>query len=68
MTPLKRARLLSSKRQIDIFNEIGIWPARLSMLENGLMKPHEHELQLLARVYKIRPDQLLDDHQEETKS
>ena len=68
MTPLKRARLFSSKRQIDIFNEIGIWPARLSMLENGLMKPNEHELQLLARVYKTRPEQLLDDHQEETKN
>ena len=51
MRALKMARLLSGKRQIDVFNEVGIWPGRLSMLENGLIKPRPKELELLARAY-----------------
>lgn len=68
MTPLKRARLLSGKRQIDVYNEIDIWPARLSMLENGLLKPRQKELHLLAKAYNTTPDQLYGcgKHQEGT--
>lgn len=58
MTPLKRARILSGKRQIDVYNEIGMWPARLSMLENNLLKPREEELHSLAKIYGTTPDQL----------
>ena len=58
MTKLKQARLLSEKRLIDVFNEIGIWPGRLSMIENNLLNPSEKELCLLAEIYKVSPDYL----------
>jgi len=58
MTPLKIARLLSEKRQIDVHNEVGIWPARLSMIENGLLRPRKDEIESLAKVYKTTPDEL----------
>jgi transcriptional regulator with XRE-family HTH domain len=58
MTPLKKSRLLSGKRQIDVFNETRIWPGRLSMLENGLLRPRQEEIELLAKVYRTSPEQL----------
>lgn len=58
MTSLKKARILSGKRQIDIFNEIGIWPARLSMIENGLIRPRKQEIRKLSKLYGISPEQL----------
>ncbi len=58
MTSLKKVRILSGKRQIDIFNEIGIWPARLSMIENGLIRPRKQEISKLSKLYGISPEQL----------
>ena len=60
MKPLKLKRILSGKRQIDVFNETNIWPGRLSMIENGLIQPRNDEIQLLAKAYKTTPEQLLN--------
>ena len=58
MTPLKKARILAGKRQIDVYNEVGIWPARLSQLENGLVAPRRHEIEALSSVYGTSPEQI----------
>lgn len=58
MNPLKRARILSEKRQIDVYNETGIWMARLSMMENGLMRPRLKDLHLLSKYYGVSKDEL----------
>jgi transcriptional regulator with XRE-family HTH domain len=59
MTPLKRARVLKGKRQIDVYNETGIWPCRLSMIENGLIKAKQEEMQKLSEVYGTALDELV---------
>ncbi len=60
MKPLKLKRILSGKRQIDVFNETNIWPGRLSMIENDLIKPRKEELGLLAKAYGTTPEELLN--------
>jgi hypothetical protein len=58
LSPLKKARLLSGKRLIDVFIEIGIQQGRLSMLENGLLKPRQNEIDSLANLYETSPEQI----------
>jgi len=58
MRQLKKVRILNGKRQIDVFNEIGIWPARLSMIENGLIRPRKLEIHKLSKLYGTSPEQL----------
>ena len=58
LSPLKKARILSGKRLIDVFNKTGIQPGRLSMLENGLLKPRQKEIETLANLYGEDTDDL----------
>ena len=60
MNQFKRARLLSGKRQIDVFNQTGIWPARLSMIENSLVWPKGDEIRQLEALFNLNPDDQLD--------
>jgi transcriptional regulator with XRE-family HTH domain len=55
MNALKRARLLSGKRQFDVFRLVGIWPGRLSLIENGLISPRPEEVEALCQLYGIGP-------------
>jgi transcriptional regulator with XRE-family HTH domain len=43
MNRLREARFKKRKSQIQLFKETGIWPSRISYIENGYMRPHEEE-------------------------
>lgn len=53
MTPFKKARLLSGKRQYDVYRSVKIWPGRLSLIENGLVAPRAEEVEALCHLYGI---------------
>lgn len=55
---LKTMRLLAGLRQIDVHRRVGIWPSRLSMIENGLLRPRDDEIKRLAKVYQTTPEKL----------
>jgi transcriptional regulator with XRE-family HTH domain len=61
MTPLKKARLLSGKRQYDVYREVYIWPGRLSLIENGLVSPRPEEVKALCSLYGIDPKSIYQD-------
>jgi len=43
MNRVKEARFKKGKTQMQLFKETGMWPSRISYIENGYMRPREEE-------------------------
>lgn len=43
MNKIKRARFEKSITQIEIYKRVGIWPSRLSLIENNHVEAREEE-------------------------
>ena len=50
MNQLKLARFKTKKSQIQLFKETGIWPSRISYIENDHMKATKTEKKKLAKA------------------
>jgi len=53
MNRLKEERFKKSKTQIQLFKETGIWPSKISYIENGYWNPSEKEKKKLARALGV---------------
>lgn len=56
---LRAARTRRGKRQIDIAAELGCTQATVADWETGRALPRTAEIRKVARVYGVRPTQLL---------
>jgi transcriptional regulator with XRE-family HTH domain len=51
--PLKKARVLQGITQFKLSLQTSINSTRLSLLENGFIKPRQEEKEILAKVLKV---------------
>jgi len=58
MNRVKEARFKKGKTQIQLFKETGMWPSRISYIENGYMKPSKKEKKKLANALSVEVDWL----------
>lgn len=58
MNRLKQSRFEKGKTQIQLFKETGIWPSRISYIENAYMEPKRGERELLADALDVKVDWL----------
>ena len=63
---LKRARFEKGLSQIQLFGLSGIWPSKISLLENGFLLPSPEEKRSLARALGVQVEWLFpsDDSKE----
>jgi transcriptional regulator with XRE-family HTH domain len=59
LTPLKRLRFERGLLQIDFANSVGIERSRMSLLENGHVRPRADELRRIAGALGVSIDALL---------
>ena len=50
MNNIKKARFEKSITQIVLYKRTGIWPSRLSLIENGHIEASDEEKEKLARA------------------
>ena len=58
MNRIKEARFKKRKSQIQLFKETGIWPSKISYIENGYWNPSEAEKTKLANCLDVEKDWL----------
>jgi len=58
MNRLKEARFKKRKSQIQLFKETGIWPSKISYIENGYWNPSEEEKEKLAKALGVKKEWL----------
>jgi transcriptional regulator with XRE-family HTH domain len=58
MNRLKEARFKRNKSQLELYQEIGIWPSKISYIENGYWNPSEEEKEKLAKALGVKKDWL----------
>ena len=58
MNRVKEARFKKGKTQIQLFKETGMWPSRISYIENGYMKPSKKEKKKLTNALHVKVDWL----------
>jgi len=58
MNRLREARFKRRITQLLLFKKIGIWPSRISAIENGLMEPRQDEKRKLAKALGVLEDWL----------
>ena len=50
MNNIKKARFEKNITQIELYKRTGIWPSRLSLIENGHIEASDEEKEKLARA------------------
>ncbi len=50
MNNIKKARFEKNITQIELYKRTGIWPSRLSLIENGHIEASDGEKEKLARA------------------
>ena len=58
MNRLKEARFKRNKSQLELYQEIGIWPCIISWIENGRWNPSDEEEAKLAKALTVERDWL----------
>ena len=58
MNRLKEIRFKKCKTQIQLFKDTGIWPSRVSYIENGYMEAKEAEKIKLSKALGVKKDWL----------
>jgi transcriptional regulator with XRE-family HTH domain len=64
-TSLRSCRVLLGLSLRQVYQEVFIYPSRLSRLERGLVHPHEREKRALSKFYDVPVEALFPG--EETK-
>ena len=67
MNRLKEARFKTGKTQIQLFRDTGIWPSRISYIENGYMNPTEEEKSKLANALGIEVAKVVPEEKSKQK-
>lgn len=63
MNKLKVARFKKGRTQIQLFKETGIWPSRISYIENGYMGAKEAEKTKLSKALGVKNDWLFPENE-----
>ncbi len=58
MNKLKKTRFRKGKTQIQLYKKTGIWPSKISYIENAYMEPTGKEKNKLARALDVEVDWL----------
>lgn len=58
MNVIKKKRFEKELSQIEIYKKTGIWPSRLSLIENNHVSPSLPERKILAAVLEIREERI----------
>ena len=58
MNRLREARFKKRKSQLQLFKQTGIWPSKISYIENGYWNPSAKEKKKLARALGVTKDWL----------
>ena len=60
MCNLRKIRFEQRVTQIDLMVKTGIWPSRISLLENGYLQPKPDEKEKLARALGVKIEELFE--------
>lgn len=60
------AREKSGLSQVAVAKKVGVSDAAVSMWETGKTKPRASLLPVIARIYGVTVDELLDEHDQDT--
>jgi len=58
MNRIKEARFIRKMTQMRLFQLTGIWPSKISSVENGYVTPTELEKDKLAKVLELQKEWL----------
>jgi len=53
MSKLREVRFYKRVSQLELFKRTGVWPSKISAIENGLLEPSEREKRKLAKALKV---------------
>jgi transcriptional regulator with XRE-family HTH domain len=59
---LKMERFKRGKTQIVLFKETGIWPSKISYIENGYVKASKEEIEKLANALAVSKELLFPEN------
>jgi transcriptional regulator with XRE-family HTH domain len=65
MNRLRETRFKKSKTQIQLFKVTGIWPSRISYIENGYMEAKEEEKKKLSEALGVEKNWLFPEEGKE---
>lgn len=57
-SPFRLIRVISGKSQVQVGNEAGINPSRISLIENLLATPRQDEMERLAKALGVQPEDI----------
>lgn len=63
MNRLREARFKKRKSQLQLFKQTGIWPSKISYIENGYWNPSEKEKKKLARALGVTKNWLFSENE-----
>jgi transcriptional regulator with XRE-family HTH domain len=63
MNLVREARFHKRMSQMLLFRKTGIWPSRISYIENGYMEPNDKEKQKLAKALEVEIEELFPSEQ-----
>lgn len=68
MNKLRELRVVKRITQFQLRLSTGIHQSKISMIENGLVKPREDEKQRLAKALHVRPEEIWTDESRQERS
>lgn len=64
MNNIKKARFEKNITQIELYKRTGIWPSKLSLIENGYLSANDAEKTRLSNALDVGKDWLFPEERE----